>query len=109
MSSEAIDISSLNAVILATPRRKVEQSTGRILRKEKGQYIVRPLIIDVIDNLRPFMNQSYGRKTYYKTITKNEDIKSFKYENGELIEEKLKTSLKKNDSDDEELFASDSD
>ena len=115
MSSEALDISSLNAVILSTPRRKVEQSTGRILRKEKGQYIVRPLIIDIVDNLRPFVNQSYGRKTYYKTITKNEDITIFKYENGMLVEEARKASpknkikAKTNDSDDEDLFVSDSD
>jgi predicted helicase len=87
MSSEALDISSLNAVILATPRRKVEQSTGRILRKEKGKYLVEPLIVDIVDSLRPFTAQSYGRKTYYKKITKNENILVFKYNNGEVVQE----------------------
>jgi len=113
MSSEALDISSLNTVILATPRRKVEQSTGRILRKEKGNYLVQPLIIDVVDSLRPFMSQSYGRKTYYKKITKLENISVFKYNNGELIEEikKIPNKTKNNkvESDKEDLFLSDSD
>ena len=123
MSSEALDISSLNTVILATPRRKVEQSTGRILRKEKGEYLVQPLIIDVIDSLRPFTAQSYGRKTYYKKITKGDFIRNFKYEKGEIIEEKSKKSSNKKssskkssnkkenliESDEESLFISDSD
>lgn len=115
MSSEALDISSLNTVILSTPRRKVEQSTGRILRAEKGKYLAQPLIIDIIDSLKPFTSQSYGRKTYYKKITKEQDIYSYKYEDGELIEEERKISNnKKNDNtkkeeSDDELFVSDSD
>jgi hypothetical protein len=32
MASEAMNIKSLNAVVLASPRKNVEQSTGRILR-----------------------------------------------------------------------------
>ena len=109
MSSEALDISSLNTVILATPRRKVEQSTGRILRNEKGKYLAQPLIIDIIDSLKPFTSQSYERKSYYKKITK--DINSLKYDNGQIIEEKNKIVNKKNNelSDEEDLFLSDSD
>ena len=49
MSSEALDISSLNAIILATSRRKIEQSIGRILRKNDHE--CRPLIIDIINYL----------------------------------------------------------
>lgn len=117
MSSEALDISSLNTVILATPRRKVEQSTGRILRAEKGKYLAQPLIIDVIDSLRPLTSQSYGRKSYYKKITKPKDIHIYQYKDGEVIEEKQKVSSKKSsksscnngDSDNESLFLSDSD
>ena len=118
MSSEALDISSLNTIILATPRRKIEQSTGRILRKEKGKYLVQPLIIDIVDSLRPFMSQSYGRKTYYKKITKNDNISIFKYNNGNLIQEEKKIISKEikperisqslRDSEDEQLFVSDS-
>lgn len=115
MSSEALDISSLNTVILATPRRKVEQSTGRILRAEKGKYLAQPLIIDIIDSLKPLMSQSYGRKSYYKKITKQKDIHIFQYKEGEVIEEKQKISPNENDiksddeSNNESLFLSDSD
>ena len=98
MSSEALDISSLNTVILATSRRKVEQSTGRILRKQKGNYKVIPLIIDIVDKIKTFINQSYTRKAYYKKITKEENIKSFIYKNKEIKEEIKKKKVK------EELF-----
>lgn len=116
MSSEALDISSLNTVILATPRRKVEQSTGRILRAEKGKYLAQPLIIDIIDSLRPLTSQSYGRKSYYKKITKPKDIHIYKYKDGEVTEEAQRVSSKKSskssideNSDNESLFLSDSD
>ena len=90
MSSEALDISSLNSVILSTPRRNVEQSTGRILRKQKGNYVICPLIIDIVDKLPVFTSQSYTRKAYYKKITKLNNIINFKYEKGKIIEEKKK-------------------
>ena len=32
MAAEALDIPSLNTLIMATPRRSIEQSVGRILR-----------------------------------------------------------------------------
>ena len=84
MSSEALDISTLNTVILSTSRRNVEQSVGRILRKQKGNYIVQPLVIDIVDSLKPMANQSYGRKSYYKKITKLENIENYQYKNGEV-------------------------
>ena len=86
MSSEALDISSLNTVILGTSRRKVEQSVGRILRKQKGNYEVQPLIIDIVDKLKTFVSQSYARKKYYKVITNESNIKTFSYKNGKTIE-----------------------
>ena len=48
MSSEGLDIPTLNTIILATSRKNVEQSVGRILRKQDG-YEIEPLIIDIID------------------------------------------------------------
>lgn len=97
MSSEALDISSLNTVILGTSRRNVEQSVGRILRKQAGNYLAQPLVIDVVDNIKTFINQSYTRKAYYKKITKLENIKSFNYSNGKLDEILVKNTSNKND------------
>lgn len=64
MAAEALDIPSLNTLIMATPRSNVEQSIGRIIRKKNEK--VKPLIIDIIDNLPSFVNQSKNRIKLYK-------------------------------------------
>ena len=69
MASEAMNIKSLNAVILASPRSNVEQSTGRILRTRISERIVQPIIIDIIDPHDPFINQWKRRVAYYKKCT----------------------------------------
>jgi superfamily II DNA or RNA helicase len=66
MASEAMNIKHLNCVLLASPRKKVEQSTGRILRVQKSQREVHPLIIDVIDSHGMYQGQSRKRIQYYK-------------------------------------------
>ena len=66
MASEALNIKSLNAVVLASPRKKVEQSTGRILRLRPEQRVVDPLIFDVIDSHDTYVRQWWTRQRYYK-------------------------------------------
>jgi len=66
MASEAMNIKSLNTVILASPRSNVEQSTGRILRTRISERTVQPVIIDIIDPHSPFQSQWKRRQTYYK-------------------------------------------
>uniref|UniRef100_A0A6C0D7E6 Helicase ATP-binding domain-containing protein n=1 Tax=viral metagenome TaxID=1070528 RepID=A0A6C0D7E6_9ZZZZ len=66
MASEAMNIKSLNSVILASPRTNVEQSTGRILRTRISERVIQPMIIDIIDPHDPLMNQWRSRKNYYK-------------------------------------------
>ena len=63
MSSEALDIPELNTLFMTTPKSNIEQSVGRILRKT---HEIRPLIIDIKDNFRPFVNQCNKRKAFYK-------------------------------------------
>ena len=94
MSSEALDISSLNTVILGTSRRNVEQSVGRILRKQKGNYLSQPLVIDIVDNIKTFVNQSYTRKTYYKKITNLDNINTYTYKDGEVKKDEVKKTKK---------------
>ena len=110
MSSEALDISSLNAVVLSTSRRNVEQSVGRILRKQQG-HLAQPLIIDIVDNLPVFVKQGYARKSYYKKITNINNIKSYIYEDGEVKDVTPEIKQKEvNESKPKSLFAdSDSD
>ena len=66
MASEAMNIKALNAMIMASPRKKVEQSTGRILRTTVDKRIIEPLIIDVIDQHDTYVRQWYLRQRYYK-------------------------------------------
>jgi len=66
MASEAMNIKTLNAVILASPRKSVEQSTGRILRIRPDQRQVAPVIIDIVDEHSMYQSQWRKRLTYYR-------------------------------------------
>jgi superfamily II DNA or RNA helicase len=66
MASEAMNIKSLNAVVLASPRKKVEQSVGRILRERPGDRKVAPVIVDVIDSHGVYQGQWRKRRAFYK-------------------------------------------
>jgi superfamily II DNA or RNA helicase len=66
MASEAMNIKSLNTVILASPRKKVEQSVGRILRERPQERKVPPLILDIVDSHGMYLGQWRKRKVFYK-------------------------------------------
>jgi superfamily II DNA or RNA helicase len=65
MASEAMNIKTLNTVILASPRKKVEQSTGRILRTQITERTVSPLIIDIVDVHGVYQGMWRKRRAYY--------------------------------------------
>jgi superfamily II DNA or RNA helicase len=65
MASDALNIKTLNAVILASPRKRVEQSTGRILRLRPDERTVAPIIVDVIDSHEIYKRMWYSRRKYY--------------------------------------------
>jgi hypothetical protein len=67
MASEAMNIKTLNTMIMASPRKKIEQSTGRILRVKKDAREVDPIIIDIVDGHDVYQNQWLKRRKYYKT------------------------------------------
>lgn len=62
MAEEALDIKTLSALILATPKTDVTQAVGRILRMKHEQ----PLVIDIVDQHDIFKNQWIKRRRYYK-------------------------------------------
>lgn len=67
LASVGMDIPKLNTLILASPRKEIEQSVGRILRKDKSAKVQhKPLIVDIIDNHGIFTNQANIRKQFYK-------------------------------------------
>lgn len=82
MASEALDIPALNTLIMATPRREVEQSVGRIIRKV-GE--VQPVVIDIVDQLPCFSRQGNYRRKFYKR--RGYQIKLIDVEDNEIIAE----------------------
>ena len=66
MSSEGMSIARLNAVILGSPRKKVEQSVGRILRERVADRTIGRLIVDVVDQHGLYQGQARKRATFYR-------------------------------------------
>ena len=64
MASEALDIPSLNAEFLITPKTDVVQSVGRILRAKHAYSD--PIIYEIKDNHEVFQRQWLKRKQFYK-------------------------------------------
>mgnify|MGYP000863710529 CR=1 FL=1 len=66
MAQEGLDISSLNTLILSTPKRSITQAIGRIMRKILSQNDVKPLIVDICDNVSLFVKQGEARFRLYQ-------------------------------------------
>lgn len=87
MASEGLDIPSLNTLIMGTPRREVEQSIGRIIRKV-GE--IQPIIVDIVDMLPTLSRQgNYRRKLYNKL---EYQMKIFEVEDNNIVNEVIKTN-----------------
>jgi superfamily II DNA or RNA helicase/predicted GIY-YIG superfamily endonuclease len=61
--SEGTDIPTLNTLIMASPKKMVEQVVGRILRA-KTEF--NPLVIDIADVFSVYTNQARVRNRFYK-------------------------------------------
>jgi superfamily II DNA or RNA helicase len=64
MSSEGLDIPTLNAEFLITPKTDIVQTVGRILRAKHN--FSHPIIYDFVDSHDVFQRQWLKRKAYYK-------------------------------------------
>jgi len=65
MVSEGLDIQALDTMILLTPKAKMVQTIGRILRKKPEEYENQPLIIDIVDQIPTFIFLGMARKKVY--------------------------------------------
>lgn len=65
MAEEGLDISGLNTVIFATPKKNIIQSIGRIMRRPLEEGDINPLVIDIVDNIPSFKNWAEQRLKYY--------------------------------------------
>lgn len=77
MASEAMNIKTLNTVLLASPRKKVEQSVGRILRERPSERKVMPLILDVVDSHGMYQGQWRKRRAFYKACGYKIQVQSY--------------------------------
>lgn len=82
MASEGLDLPNLNTLIMVTPRREVEQSIGRIIRKV-GE--IQPIIIDIVDMLPTLSRQGTHRRKLYNKL--EYQMKIFEVENNEIMNE----------------------
>lgn len=64
MAAEGLDIPSLNAEFLITPKTDIVQSVGRILRAKHATSA--PIIYDFVDSHDVFKRQWLKRKAFYK-------------------------------------------
>jgi len=80
MCKEGFDVSTLNTLVIATPRPDVDQIVGRILRTEKTSRQIHPLIIDIVDVA--FRRQYQSRHTLYKS-------RNYKVQKMKLLENEL--------------------
>ena len=89
MAAEALDIKTLNTLVMVTPKTDIVQSVGRILREKHDK----PLVVDIVDGHDVFKNQWIKRRRYYKkceyTIKSVNSVKYGGFLDGEM--EKWKT------------------
>ena len=65
MSSEGLDIPTLDAAIFTTPKSNIEQSIGRITRKAHNTL---PIAFDIVDCFSIFINQLKKREKIYRKL-----------------------------------------
>jgi len=95
MSSEGLDIPTLNAEFLITPKSDIEQVVGRCLRARHA--FANPIIYDFIDSHDVFKNQWIKRKAYYKKqnykiISTSNHKYNLEFDNWKVIHNNEKTS-----------------
>jgi superfamily II DNA or RNA helicase len=85
MAKEGLNIPSLNCLVLASPKRNIIQSVGRILRKKHEG--IQAVIIDGVDTFSVFKSQAAHRNKLYKTRGYCVKDIRFDIENNEIIRE----------------------
>lgn len=86
MAHEGLDIDRLNTVILSTPKKNIIQSVGRVMRKVLQNGDIRPLIIDIADELSIFNSHNKIREKDYKS--NKYIINTYYAENSTLLSQK---------------------
>ena len=99
MASEGLDILALDTLFMLTPKGDVNQSVGRILRKQFDEYEYPPLIIDIVDEIESVKRLAFIRMKLYKSrnyvINGQESVVEKEEENIVKIKPKSKVKSEK--------------
>ena len=83
MAEEGLDIDGLNTLVLATPKKDIIQSIGRIMRKPIEEGDVNPLVIEINDLLSCMTMWGTKRESYY--AKKKYNVSKYKAFNDKVI------------------------
>ena len=100
MAAEGLDIPDLNTLFMVTPRKEVEQSVGRILRKINPN--IRPTIYDITDQLSSFIRQGSGRKRLYNKM--GFEINTFEVLNDDILNQIEEPIIINNNNNDNNIY-----
>jgi len=89
MAAEGLDISTIDTIILGTPKTDIEQAVGRIRPKVGVVAKNSPLVIDMVDDFSIFARQAEKRFQFYKK--KNYLIETFNVSKDGNTENKIDT------------------
>ena len=65
-ASEGLDIKGLDTLVLSSPKSKITQICGRILRDQPEDRKHVPMIVDIVDDFSVFSNMAKKRLAYFK-------------------------------------------
>ena len=69
MGEEGLDIPRMNTLVLASPKKQIEQLVGRITRGKSGKGGIDPVVYDIVDdNAGIFKSMALKRKRVYKRL-----------------------------------------
>ena len=90
LAKEGLDIPDLNVLVMASPESDIEQSIGRIIRKQITEADLFPLIIDIVDILGIFNRWYPKREKVY--LEQDYYIKKYDVEETKLLSMRDKLS-----------------
>jgi superfamily II DNA or RNA helicase len=73
MAQEGLDIKRMNTLVMGTPKKDVVQTVGRIMRELMRVNSIRPLIIDINDDIGGFNKWNNQRSGVYNKCEYNVD------------------------------------
>jgi len=82
-----LDILALDTLFMISPKGNVNQSVGRILRKQFDEYEYPPLIVDFVDEIESVKRLAMIRMKLYKS--RNYVINNIEPEIKEIVKEEV--------------------